>query len=104
RELYGPGVFALRLRGDAHRSRRVHHEIDRQPLGGFVFLQKNLSRARGDTPVNRLDGIAGLVEARLDVFDATAEKWRSVRAEAEAVGQALDLQRELPLVEMIGYC
>src|SRR5439155_5107192 len=101
RQFHRPRVLALGLRRDAHRRGRVDDEVDRHALRRLVFLEVNLTRAGGHSPVYRLDRIARLIEPRLDVFDAGAEKRRGVGAEAQAVGQALDLQRELPLVEMI---
>ena len=76
-ELHRPRVFAEPLRGDAHRRRRIDQQIDRHPLRRLVLLHVDAAGAGRDAPVDRLDRIARLIEARLHVLDARAEERRA---------------------------
>jgi hypothetical protein len=101
-DLHGEVVFAEGGGGEGHGGGGIDHEPDGEAFGRFEFLDVVFAGAGGDAPVDGFDGVAGLVVAGLDVFEALAEEGGAVGAVGEGVGEAFDREEELAGVEGVG--
>ena len=96
-----PGILAQGLGGNAHGSRGIEQEIQRDLFGLLELLDVQLAEARRDLPVDELDGVAGDIRTGLNILQAGAMEHGITLAEVQAVREAPDGDFELPAVDRI---